>query len=467
MKGLTVQFTGRYDFLDLKYKTDVTIGNLTFKSAYAAYMALRVSDRRYMPQFCDATCDQADALIARYGLDAGEDNESIMSALQRVNLRKFENPRLKLRLSRIHEDIVYESDDTLLGQKDGKGINLLGSILMSVRDGEIDPMDDDEVMPKPILGPIHPGHIRNMKGDKSRVLIKMPWPELEGTVSIIAPAEDVTFTDKKVTKGRYADKPYLCLSLNRHVYVTVFHDKEGHVVTGIIPETLTDTQLVDLYHKNTKKLMEKMRDRRSPQTNKKPSTIIIHSPVASDLFEGVNIIREPQKIQVSLSNYPDQVMFLKIDLTNTVTGTSKTITCPPVTDSPHRIDNYMLSIDLTLYQKETEFLTALGVIEPALESLEKPDSNTVVDKAGAYAMSMFYLNPKAASKIDPAFQSYYEQNVLTHVRDVIAADPDFRTKRQQGRSTMTDTIHDAMSRIVHIYMLGKNDQTKALAAMRR
>ena len=135
-----MKFRGDYYFLSNMFPCEVSLdlggGVLTFGSAEAAFQAMKCPER-------------ADEFVGLEGVDAKrkgrhvqlrEDWEEVKNeCMHQVVLAKFsQNPTLMSKLCSVSGEIVEDNTwgDTYWGVSGGVGLNILGRILMSVRDGQ-------------------------------------------------------------------------------------------------------------------------------------------------------------------------------------------------------------------------------------------------------------------------------------------------------------------------------------------
>ena len=127
-------FRGEYSFLSNFYESPVTYNGITYRNNEAAFQAQKCPERA--PEFANLTPAEAKRLGRRVSLrkDWEQIKISVMTDIVRA---KFSNPELKNRLLAT-EDIPLEEGndwgDRIWGTVNGEGRNLLGQILMQVRE---------------------------------------------------------------------------------------------------------------------------------------------------------------------------------------------------------------------------------------------------------------------------------------------------------------------------------------------
>jgi len=149
------RFTDKYYFLNNFYETPVDYSNVTYSNAEAAFQAQKTADENERRQFADMSAEAAKKRGREVVLRP--DWEQVKAEIMyEVCLAKFtQNEVLKEKLLATgHEMLIYGNDsgDTLWGQADGIGENLLGKCLMRIRDelmycrkeGSFDPVQTKE-----------------------------------------------------------------------------------------------------------------------------------------------------------------------------------------------------------------------------------------------------------------------------------------------------------------------------------
>jgi ribA/ribD-fused uncharacterized protein len=127
-------FRGEYSFLSNFYESPVTYNGITYQNNEAAFQAQKCPERAL--EFASLNPAEAKRLGRRVSLrkDWEQIKISVMTDIVRT---KFSNPELKSRLLAT-EDIPLEEGndwgDRIWGTVNGTGRNLLGQILMQVRE---------------------------------------------------------------------------------------------------------------------------------------------------------------------------------------------------------------------------------------------------------------------------------------------------------------------------------------------
>ena len=131
------EFRGQYYFLSNFYEAPVTWDGLTYPNNEAAFQSAKLEDRRAREQFVNLDPSSAKRLGRRIQLRP--DWEQIKyNVMQEICIAKFtQNKDLRERLLATGDKYLEEGNtwgDTVWGTVDGKGLNMLGKILMQVRD---------------------------------------------------------------------------------------------------------------------------------------------------------------------------------------------------------------------------------------------------------------------------------------------------------------------------------------------
>ncbi len=127
-------FRGKYFFLSNFYEFPVTYNGITYQNNEAAFQAQKCPERA--EEFKNLNPSEAKRLGRKVTLrkDWERVKVSIMTDIVRA---KFTNPDLAAKLEGTDDCLLEEGNDwgdKIWGTVDGKGQNLLGNILMQVRD---------------------------------------------------------------------------------------------------------------------------------------------------------------------------------------------------------------------------------------------------------------------------------------------------------------------------------------------
>lgn len=136
------RFTGEYKFLSNFYYAKVVYDEMLFETAEHAFQAAKTNIPR-LKKFIQDMPTPGKAKAAGRGVILREDWELVkFSIMREIVKRKFEDPELALKLKATEPSILIEGNtwhDLVWGvctcpEHQGKGQNLLGQILMLVRD---------------------------------------------------------------------------------------------------------------------------------------------------------------------------------------------------------------------------------------------------------------------------------------------------------------------------------------------
>ena len=137
-KSVIDSFEGEYDFLSNFYNCPVTYKGITYRNSEAAFQAQKVTDvYTQVRLFTDVTASAAKK--AGRHCDLRKDWDDIrVDEMRAIVLQKFlQNPRLEKRLLDTGNATLIEGNwwnDKFWGVCKGEGCNMLGMILMEVRE---------------------------------------------------------------------------------------------------------------------------------------------------------------------------------------------------------------------------------------------------------------------------------------------------------------------------------------------
>ncbi len=130
------EFRKEYYFLSNFADTEVCVNGLTFCNAEAAFQAMKTVEPKIRASFCTMTARQAKAAGRKVPLR--KDWEQVKnSVMKKVLIAKFSNPSLRTLLLGTGDAELVEGNrwnDTYWGVCNGVGQNMLGKLLMEVRD---------------------------------------------------------------------------------------------------------------------------------------------------------------------------------------------------------------------------------------------------------------------------------------------------------------------------------------------
>lgn len=144
-------FRGEYFFLSNFYEAPVEYDGITYQSNEAAYQAQKCADKKDREQFADASPGDAKRLGRKVHLRPDWEDVKV-SIMRDIVTAKFEqNPDLRERLMHLKNIYLEEGNtwgDRIWGvtydEKGKHGQNLLGQILMDVRDEFIKAAEEKE-----------------------------------------------------------------------------------------------------------------------------------------------------------------------------------------------------------------------------------------------------------------------------------------------------------------------------------
>jgi ribA/ribD-fused uncharacterized protein len=140
-----VRFDGEHFFLSNFYERPVTIGNLTFGSTEAAFQGAKYKAAkcdqeeqiRYLEKMVKATPQESKNLGRRIPLDVDKWEEVKVTCMREIVKAKFDqHADLRQKLIETGAALLVEGNqhnDRYWGRCEGKGLNVLGSILMELR----------------------------------------------------------------------------------------------------------------------------------------------------------------------------------------------------------------------------------------------------------------------------------------------------------------------------------------------
>ena len=140
-------FRDEYFFLSNFYEAPVEYDGITYQSNEAAFQAQKCADKKDREQFAHLSPGDAKRMGRRVSLRPDWEDVKV-NVMRDIVTAKFEqNPDLREQLMRLKEIYLEEGNtwgDRVWGTVDGKGANLLGQILMDVRDDFIRKAEAEE-----------------------------------------------------------------------------------------------------------------------------------------------------------------------------------------------------------------------------------------------------------------------------------------------------------------------------------
>jgi ribA/ribD-fused uncharacterized protein len=130
-------FQGEYRFLSNFYPCDITICGVPYKSTEAAYQASKSDDLFIRSTFSTVDPKYAKAMGRKMKLRPNWDELTKVECMELCLRAKFTDPSLQARLISTDPLELVEGNhwnDTFWGVCNGKGRNMLGKLLMILRD---------------------------------------------------------------------------------------------------------------------------------------------------------------------------------------------------------------------------------------------------------------------------------------------------------------------------------------------
>lgn len=130
-------FRGNNYFLSNFYEKPLTYDGITYQNSEAAFQAQKTTDIDVRRQFADLDPSAAKKMGRKISLRPDWEQVKVQVMYEVVSAKFSQNPDLKeMLLATGNEELIEGNDwgDRIWGQVDGKGQNLLGQILMRVRD---------------------------------------------------------------------------------------------------------------------------------------------------------------------------------------------------------------------------------------------------------------------------------------------------------------------------------------------
>lgn len=137
MSNTIRSFKGKYKFLSNFYPVFVNYGGIRFPSVEHAFQAAKSDDVEVRKLFAIApTAKEAKRFGKQVKLTEGWDTKKI-SIMKSLLKQKFNHEPLRSMLLDTEDSILIEGNnhnDKFWGQVNGEGMNILGKLLMEVRD---------------------------------------------------------------------------------------------------------------------------------------------------------------------------------------------------------------------------------------------------------------------------------------------------------------------------------------------
>jgi len=129
-------FFGEYRFLSNFYPVEIEYEGLKYKSTEAAYQSAKTLDKQERLKFVDKTAYESKKLGRKLILRKDWEGVKIY-IMYELLLKKFSNQYLKLKLLSTENRYLEETNnwgDTFWGVCRNKGNNVLGELLMKIRE---------------------------------------------------------------------------------------------------------------------------------------------------------------------------------------------------------------------------------------------------------------------------------------------------------------------------------------------
>lgn len=135
-KNIIKEFRGEYYFLSNFYPINIKIGDNTYSSVEAAYQAMKCKTKDERKQFVGISAVQAKRLGKKIPLRRDWEREKfrVMNHLLEI---KFSDKHLSKRLKETGGAFITHENywkDTYWGVYNGKGKDMLGKLLMEIRE---------------------------------------------------------------------------------------------------------------------------------------------------------------------------------------------------------------------------------------------------------------------------------------------------------------------------------------------
>lgn len=126
-------FSGEYAFLSNAYSIGITFNEMLYKNAESAYQAQKTNCEALKKIFTETSASEAKELGRQLALQKDWDQVLVMKSV--VYEKFYQNPEIRTLLLNTQNAILApEGIGSFWGVEDGKGRNILGMILMNVRD---------------------------------------------------------------------------------------------------------------------------------------------------------------------------------------------------------------------------------------------------------------------------------------------------------------------------------------------
>lgn len=463
-----MKFEGNYSFLNNDFQTPITIMGNTYTCATAAILALRCENELDRKLFTNVDAETARKLAEQLP-ERLDWEETEIDAITAVLSEKFKDPTLMKRLKLVpYDTIIYETeDDARLGVVNGIGGNYLGQVLTLIRDGNLNIHDVVENFEEhPHITYIHPGQIMVMPDNPKRVLAKMPWPNINGTISIIIPRKEISDMDDTVQTGHWKGEHYKQAILNEDAYLTVTHDALGRPTNdnALVEPAIETSKMVSTYTRNRAILIEHAKRNNRPgqaslklktktalehimDPNEQKMKQISFCDYKSSVLDNTNWKTKNEIITVKISTYENLPSSMKLEIVNRVTKEHNEVTIPPIMPISVPIPKWCCFVDVQGIRDQVDALIVNGILIPMRLS---NGQSYLVDARGYYIAHFFAVQPKIAMGLDPKGATAYHQNYVTEAFTI--ADTRWMDTRELPPETLSSHdleeqsfVHDAIA----------------------
>ena len=129
-------FSGEHRWLSNFYESPLSVMGIPFLNSEAAYQACKTTDLQERKTFSSLTAGASKRLGRKVSLRVGWDDILKVECMELCLRAKFLNPTLSAKLIQTKNEKLIEGNtwgDTYWGVSEGKGENVLGRLLMSLR----------------------------------------------------------------------------------------------------------------------------------------------------------------------------------------------------------------------------------------------------------------------------------------------------------------------------------------------
>ncbi len=129
-------FFGNYRFLSNFYPAEIEYEGLKYHSVEAAYQSAKTLDMNIRLKFTEMNA--SNAKLSGRKVNLRKDWEQVkVDVMRELLIKKFQDPQLRIKLLLTKNEYLEETNtwnDTFWGVCNGKGKNILGKLLMEIRE---------------------------------------------------------------------------------------------------------------------------------------------------------------------------------------------------------------------------------------------------------------------------------------------------------------------------------------------